>query len=325
MSPHWSERREGGGRFALWLVRTVCLRLGRPCARALLYPITLYFFFRRGPERRASRSFLGRVRGTPVGIWSVLRHIHAYAATILDRTFLLTDALRGFDVRVHGLDALEAQIARGRGVLLLGAHIGSFEVMRALAGARPDVRVRVVMDCQQTPVMTELLHALNPAVAAEVIDVGESGGNIGLAIHEAAQQNALIGLLADRARPGEPTRDAMFLGAPAAFPVAPYLIASTLELPVVLCFGLYAGANRYDLYFETFAENIQIARNQRASLLGEWTQRYAARLEHYTRLSPWNWFNFYDFWQRPAGHDSDQSRPDQSRPAGERANVRSAA
>ena len=25
-------------------------------------------------------------------------------------------------------------------------------------------------------------------------------------------------------------------------------------------------------------------------------QRYADRLEHYTRLAPDNWFNFYDFW-----------------------------
>jgi predicted LPLAT superfamily acyltransferase len=320
VSAHWSERREGGGRFALWLIRTIGLRLGRPCARALLYPITLYFYFRRGPERRASRAFLSRASGRPAGIWAVLRHIHCYASTILDRAFLLAESVRRFDVRVHGLDQLEAQLAHGRGVLLLGAHIGSFEVLRALADARPDVRVRVVMDRQQTPALTDLLHALNPMVADEVIDVGGNGGDIGLAIHAAAQQNALIGLLADRARPGEATRDAQFFGESAPFPVAPYLIASALELPVVLGFGLYAGGNRYDLYFETFAERIQIARRERVTALGEWTQRYAARLEHYTRLSPRNWFNFYDFWQRPAQRD-----PDQRPAADERAGVRTVA
>jgi predicted LPLAT superfamily acyltransferase len=315
MSAHWSERREGGSRFAVWLLGSIGLRLGRPCARALLYPITLYFFFRRGPERRASRAFLSRAFGRPANTVQVLRNIHAYAATILDRLFLLAESLRRFDIRVHGLDQLEAQMAQGRGVLLLGAHIGSFEVLRALAVVRPGVRVRVVMDRQQTPALTELLHALNPAVAAEVIDAGQDAGAIALAIYDAAREGALIGLLGDRARPREPTRDAVFFGAPAGFPVAPYLIASALELPVVLSFGLYRGGNRYDLYFENFAESIKIPRNERAALLGEWTQRYAARLEYYTRLSPYNWFNLYDFWHRPADRD----------PAGERVDARSTA
>lgn len=296
MSAHWSERREGGGRFALWLICSIGLRLGRPAARALLYPITLYFFCRRTLERRVSRAFLRRAFKRPVGTLAVLRHIHCYAATILDRAFLLSGSLRRFDVRVHGLEQLETQIARGRGVLLLGAHMGSFEVLRALAVARPDVRVRVVMDRQQTPAMTRILHALNPAVAEGVIDAGQDAATIAMAIHDAAMQGALIGLLADRARPREATHDAVFFGAPAPFPVAPYLIASLLELPTVLCFGLYRGGNRYDLYFETFAECIHIARGERAALLAEWTQRYAARLEHYTRLDPYNWFNFYDFW-----------------------------
>jgi predicted LPLAT superfamily acyltransferase len=304
VNPHWSERREGGGRFALWLIRTIGLRLGRPVARALLYPITMYFFFRRGPERRASRAFLTRAFGRPANTWGVLRHIHAYAATILDRVFLLAQSMRRFDVRVHGLDELEAQMAHGRGVLLLGAHIGSFEVMRTLAARRPDVRVRVVMDRQQTPALTDLLHALNPAIAGEVIDAGADPGGLALAMHEAAQQRALIGLLADRARTGEPVCSAQFMGAPAPFPSGPYLLASALEIPVVLCFGLYAGGNRYDLYFETFAERIHIPRQQRAAGVGEWAQRYAARLEHYTRLDPYNWFNFYDFWNASAraGH-----------------------
>lgn len=296
MNAHWSDRREGGGRFAIRLIIAIGLHLGRSCARAFLYPIALYFFLRRGPERRASRQFLSRAFDRPAGNLAVLRHLHSYAATILDRLFLLSNSLRRFDVRVNGLDQLETQIGQGRGVLLLGAHIGSFEVLRVLAVARPGICMRVVMDRQQTPAMTELLHALNPAVAASVIDAGQDGAAIALAIHDAATQGALIGLLADRARPREATRDAQFFGSPAPFPVAPYLIASMLELPVVLCFGLYRGGNRYDLYFEIFAERIQIPRREREVLLGEWTQRYAARLEHYTRLDPYNWFNFYDFW-----------------------------
>jgi len=58
------------------------------------------------------------------------------------------------------------------------------------------------------------------------------------------------------------------------------------------------------VYFETLAQRIQIPRTERTVRLAEWTQRYAARLEHYTRLDPYNWFNFYDFWHRSAAVDS---------------------
>jgi len=214
--------------------------------------------------------------------------------------------LHRFDVRVHGLEQLHAQMDRGRGVLLLGAHIGSFEVLRMLGEQRPDVRICVVMDRKQTPGLTATLHALNPKIEANIIDAGGDASALALAIHDAARSGALIGLLGDRARPGEAVREVDFFGGRAEFPVAPYLLASLLELPVVVAFGLYRGGNRYDLYFETLAEELRLERRARAAQLGEWTQRFAARLEHYTRLDPYNWFNLYDFWHRRAAVSADR-------------------
>jgi predicted LPLAT superfamily acyltransferase len=301
MSTLWNERREAGGRFAMRALCAFGQLCGRTCARLALYPIALYFFFRRKRERADSRAYLSRVFARPARRSEILRHFYSYAATIFDRLFLLTDVeLQRFAVNVHGIDELNTLMARGKGVLLLGGHIGSFEVLRTLSAERPDVRVRVVMDLKQTQVLNETLHAFNPAIAANVIHAGDDPGSLALALHEAAQAGDLIGLLADRARPGEATVDAEFLGAPAAFPIAPYVIASMLGLPVMFCAGIYRGGNRYDLYFETFAEEIKLPREQRKVLLREWTQRFASRLEHYTRLAPYNWFNFYDFWHRSA-------------------------
>jgi len=300
MSEDWSERPEGGGKSAIRLYTWIALHLGRSFARLLLVPVAAYFFLRRGPERRAVRDFLVRAFGRAPRAWQVLRSMHAYAATTLDRIFLLSDSFRRFDIRVHGLADLHAQMDRRRGVLLLGAHVGSFEVLRVLGEQRPDVRICVVMDRQQTPGLTQTLQTLNPKLAANVIDAGADPAELALAMHDAARDGALIGLLGDRARPGEGLCDVEFFGARAAFPVAPYLIASLLAVPVVLCFGLYRGGNRYDLYFETFATELQLSRAARQAQLGDWTQRYAARLEHYVRLDPHNWFNFYDFWHRRA-------------------------
>lgn len=298
MTEHWQSRPEGGGRFALWLIRNVALYGGRSLGRLILYPITLYFYLRRGPEREASRRFLARVQATPVMPWHVMKHIHCFAATILDRIFLLAHGERHFDIAVEGLDALEACLAQGRGVMLLGTHQGSFEALRAISTRRPDIPLRVVLDKQKTPAMTELLEALAPDVGAQVIDASQGGASLTLAMAETCERGGMVALLADRGREHEVLRSAPLLDEPAPFPVGPWLLAHTLRVPVMLCFGLYEGGNRYRLVFEPFAERVEIPRHDRARALDEVIARFAHRVEHYIRVAPYNWFNFYDFWQQ---------------------------
>lgn len=294
---HWRAQREGGGRFALWLIRALALHGGRRFARLLLYPITLYFFLRRGAERRASRQYLARAFGHPPGLWSMLRQFHGYAATTLDRIFLLARGERGFHIEVEGLAELERCLGEGRGVLLVGSHQGSFEALRVLGARRPDVPLRVVLDKGRTPAMTQLLEALAPEVGKAVIDASQGGANVVLAAAEACAQGGMVALLADRAGPHEAQRAVDFLGAPALLPVGPWLLAAALQVPVLLCFGLYCGGNRYRLVFESFDDCVTIPRDRRDATLDALLARYVARLEHYVHVAPFNWFNFHDFWR----------------------------
>ncbi|MGH8078513.1 MAG: acyltransferase, partial [Lysobacter sp.] len=204
MNADWKQRPEGGGWFALWLIRSIARYGGRAVARLLLYPITLYFLIVRGPERRASLDYLARVLPRPPRLLDAARHVHTFSSTILDRVFLLSGQLQRFDIRIEGLDAIHAQIDRGEGLLMFGSHLGSFEVMRVLARQRPDIQVRVVLDKTHNPAMTQLLDALNPEIARTVIDAGQDGPSIALAIKQATDEGALVALLVDRARPGEP-------------------------------------------------------------------------------------------------------------------------
>lgn len=311
MSTAWRQRPEGGGQFAIRLIRGFSRYFGRAPARLALYPITLYFLIKRGPERRASRAYLSRALGRPATLWDIARHIHTFAATILDRVFLLGDAdMRRFDLRVSGAEGVLAQAERGRGVLLIGSHLGSFEALRGLAQTRPDLQVRVVLDKSQTPAMTQLLEELNPKVAAEVIDASQGGLGVALAIKQAIDAGAMVTLLADRVYPGESVLYASFMGETAAFPSSPWLMAAALEVPVSLAFGLYRGGNRYDLTFEPFSEGESVERRERSQALAACAARYAARLEHHARSAPYNWFNFYDFWKRDDDGQQDTAAAD---------------
>lgn len=309
MTAHWQEQREGGSRASIGLIVGAALRCGRGFIRCCLYPITLYYFLRRGPERRASRDYLTRLFGRPASLWQVLKHLHCFAVTMADRIYLLAHGDQGFDIEVNGLEQLQQLIAQGRGVLLVGSHQGSFEVLRALSARCPEAPLRVLMDKQKTPAITELLESLAPEVGEAVIDVSKGGAAITLAAAETCRAGGMVALLADRGRAHEVLRRVDFLGRPAPFPVGPWLLANTLQVPVVLCFGMYRGGRRYALNFELFAERVEIARDNRHQALDGILRRYAQRLEHYAKLEPYNWFNFYDFWQQDDAAPVTLTRP----------------
>ncbi|GAB2571510.1 acyltransferase [Dyella jejuensis] len=298
MSAHWQDQREGGDRFSVRLLIGATLRCGRGFMCACMYPISLYYFLRRGVERRASRAYLSRLFGRPASAWQVIRHLHCFAVTMVDRVYLLAHGERGFDIEVTGVELLEQHVAQGRGVLLVGSHQGSFEVLRTLSARCPEVPLRVLLDKQKTPAITELLESLAPEVGKAVIDVSQGGAAITLAVAETCRTGGMVALLADRGRSHEMLRHVDFLGQPAPFPVGPWLLANTLQVPVMLCFGLYRGGRRYTLSFEPFMERVEIPRDARNQALDDILIRYAQRLEHYARLEPYNWFNFYDFWQQ---------------------------
>lgn len=292
----WLERPEGGGLLAIRMITWITRLFGRRLSRLLLVPITGYFFLRRKPERAASREFFRRLTGKPASAWQVARHMHRFAQCTLDRILLVTGRADLFDVQLHQRDKLHAALAQGRGVLLFGSHLGSFDSMRVMSMRRPDVKFRAVIDIGQNPSVSRVLESLNPRLAAGIINARQDGMLTALAIKEAVDDKALVTMLADRARPGNPTTVVDFLGHPAPFPVSPWLLAGALKVPVVLCFGLYRGGTRYDLYFEEFADPVTLERSNRDEAVRRIVQRYADRLAHYARMAPDNWFNFYDFW-----------------------------
>ena len=285
---------ERGTPATLRLIGWIALRIGRQVARLLLYPITFYFLISAEAARRVSREYLMRIRGRPARWWHVFRHFHCFAATILDRLYLLKGEFARFNVKVHQSEILHRQVETGKGCILLGSHVGSFEVLRTLGVTQQDFPLKVLMDTAHNENITRFLDALNPEIAETVIVLDRPDAL--LRVKESLDEGYLIGMLGDRVTSDGKTTQCHFLSAPATFPAGPILLAAVMHCPIILFFGIYRGGNQYEIYFERLAEEVILNPDRRAEDIQHWMQRYVDRLESYTRLAPYNWFNFYPFW-----------------------------
>jgi predicted LPLAT superfamily acyltransferase len=292
MSQGWLAQRERGTIRAIRIVVWLALALGRGAGRALLVPVCLYYLAFSVRARRASRQYLARALGRRARLSDVFRHYLAFATVALDRVFFLKQRFAEFEMRIEGEAIVREAVDAGAGCLLIGAHLGSFEALRALGRDR-QVRVNLVMYEDNARNVIAVSKAIDPTLAEAVIPLGRLDSMLRVA--ERLERGEWIGVLGDRALDREGMTQAPFLGDSAGFPVSPFRIAGMLERPVVLMIGLYLGGNRYALHFERLIEEGELGQRDRASVQ-RWVERYAARLEHYCRLAPYNWFNFYYFW-----------------------------
>jgi predicted LPLAT superfamily acyltransferase len=178
--------------------------------------------------------------------------------------------------------------------LLLGAHFGSFEVLRALVRKNPHLNMSMAMYPENARQINRALASINPRAMQDIIALGTLDAM--LAVSAKLDDGAFVGLLADRAAGPNQYQVLPFLGAPAQFPIGPFRLAVMLKRPVYFMAGVYRGGNRYAIYFERL-EDFSVAAPSRGAAVTALMQNYVTALERHCRAHPYNWFNFYDFWQ----------------------------
>lgn len=298
---HWSEHRERSNLWLLSTMRWIAMKTGRRVARLVLHPITLYFLLAHGAARRASAQYLARALGHEAGWKHVYRHIHCFASTILDRVYFLQERFEAFDVHAIGTEAIDIPIASGKGALMVGAHLGSFEALRAV-GEEHGINVAMLMYEDNARLINATLAAIAPEAKLRTIALGRPGAM--LEVRDWLDQGGIAGLLGDRLLPGPPSERSRtvwlpFLGAPARFSDGPFRLAAMLRRQAIFMTGLYQGGNRYDLRFTELADFRERAAGGAAvqeECIRQAMLTYVTLLESLCRESPYNWFNFFDFW-----------------------------
>ncbi|MGD9942720.1 MAG: acyl-CoA synthetase [Burkholderiaceae bacterium] len=306
-SGRWTEQPEAGSPRLMRLMARLALAAGRPVTRALLWPIAIYFWLAMPRARRASRDYLQRALPRRPGARDGIRHFHAFASVLLDRIYLLAGRTQLFDIALHGVPALDQALAHGRGVVLVGAHFGSFECLRALGRQQPGMRITLAMYERNAQRIGQLLRSIDPALQVDVVALGRVDSM--LELQQRLDDGHCVGFLADRSFSDDPTLTVPFLGTPAAFPTGVFRIAAALRRPVLMMAGVYGGGKRYQVRLEPLADFTASTRAQRTAAVDGAVREFAVRLEGHCREAPYNWFNFYDFWARRSDDDQAKRSP----------------
>lgn len=303
-APAWSAERERSNATALRIMSWIALRCGRRVARLVLHPIALYFVLFAPRARRASARYLQRVWGRPARWRELYAHVFCFAATILDRVYFLRERTGWLTLEVRGQAHVEARLAQGGGAFLIGAHIGSFEALRAAGVGRPDLRIAMVMYPDNARLINAALAAIAPDAQPDIIALGRPESM--LAIRDRLAANGLVGVLGDRAMPGESARATPvrlpFLGREAVFSDGPFRLAALLRQPMIFMVGLYLGGTHYQVRFMPLADFSQRPADpaEREQRIQQAIAAYVGHLESLCREAPYNWFNFHDFWREDA-------------------------
>ena len=294
MSRDWTEKKERSNPATLRLICWIALHTSRFFARFFLYPITLYFYLTSAQVRSASQNYLRRISGLTGNPWQIAKHIFCFSATILDRVYFLTDQFHRFEIKIHGIEHIEAQLASGKGCILLGAHLGSFELLRALA-VQNKMPFKILMYQDHNAMITKIFNSLNPEIAKSVINLAND--NAMLEMNERLNSGDMVGMLGDRYIEKDKRLNCQLLGDTVEFPAGPMTLATITKVPVIFFCGVYCGKNKYKIYIEKITEATQLSRGKRDDYVRKTTQKYVELIEYYLKKYPYNWFNFYDFWQ----------------------------
>lgn len=282
------------------------LLLARILPRRLMHALARQTMSRymqlRGKYVQALQSNLSIILGRPAGSREVERtsqrlidaHFFAwidflhFASRPPEKSSRLVESVVGYSRILDGLE-------RGKGVLLITAHLGNWEV-GGLMLAEMKLPVHVVLVPDMLPAVEAARRRLHDRAGVTEIPVGRSFVST-LSVLRALTGNAIVAMQGDRDFDNTGYR-VPFFGKDAYFPRGPIRVAMATGATVLPAFIVRVPDGRYRAIVE---EPLSIERGtDREEAFRNNLRRYVGILERYVAAHPDQWYCFYPFWDDPS-------------------------
>ena len=315
---HWSEQKEkGGGIWQLRLMLTLYRWMGTRGIRVMLYPVVFFFFLFSPALRGVSSRFLTRVAlirsSRPPRARDVFRHFFSFSFSLVEKVAAWSQdiGLTKLSIKTPDAEELVQRIIGGAGALIICSHLGNAEVLRALASTEvarmlPRFRITSIVDFSGTARFNKVLEEIDPGSMVRLVSASDIGVDTIIILKERIASGELVIIAGDRTSAGnrDSVNEVRFLGEPAYFPRGAFILASLMDAPVYFMFGVHEDDRDFDslygFYVYRASTDVSGSRRERMAKIQALIEEFVRRLESLCIAHPLQWYNFYDFWQKPS-------------------------
>ena len=304
---HWSSMKEAGTLTGMRVVYWVYRIFGRWMFSMMMYPVALYFLITRHDQRRASKEFLRAHYQQRPGSWKVrpnnfhvLLHFKSFAEVILDKILGWLVKIDESDFVLTSPEQVEEFKNDTRGQLIIGSHFGNLEFCRGFMHRYRSKVINILLYDKHAGNFVKMMQKQNEESRLNVFQVDEFDVSTIMKLKEKIDAGEWVFIAGDRIPLSGIGRtiDVKFMGEKAPLPIGPYMLAKALSCPVKLMFAYRYEKENNKVVFDVtpLCEKLELSRKTRNEDLQNYAQAFADKLEEHSLKAPYQWFNFYDFW-----------------------------
>ncbi|MBN1627175.1 MAG: lysophospholipid acyltransferase family protein [Deltaproteobacteria bacterium] len=282
-----------------WIIRTIfqimaCipLGLGRFLGKTLGIFISLLPFKRLKVSLDNIQNTLGgSLTGPEASRLNRRVYMHFGQALFeLSRIFRMNNKNLDKYIVLEGEDNLTKALAKGKGVFLLSAHIGNWEMITAAVSIRYG-RLSAIASTQHSPAVDRLIKTIRTRFGMEVIPKKQ-----GLKMMiSAVKRNRIVGILLDLNSKWDQGVFVDFLGRPACTNKSLAVMVLKMDTPVIPAFSIREKDGLYHIYL---GEEIKpIRTGDRTMDIEENTALFTRIIEAQVRKNPDQWLWVHRRWK----------------------------
>ena len=286
--------------------------------RFLAFPIGFFYWAFGRSARRISKDYLLKLGMTllddsenPSSVKlprSTFKHISSFALNLVENVQSWAGKFSFEDVNWQNDDVhdLVANINAGKGTVIVISHLGNAQMMKGLAsmgesGTERKMNITTISDAKISSGFNALLNEINPDSSFNLVNSNDIGPETILLLQERLEQGGVVVIAGDRVSAHTDRNiEIDFLGEKARFPYGVFLLIALLNAPTYFVNGLrqkdFSLHPKYDMFVKKNSLDFDCPRKEREARIVQTAENYVDNLETLTKIHPYQWYNFFDFW-----------------------------
>lgn len=281
----WNGKSRGGS-LGTWFFVVTLKYLGVRSAYALLTLVVPYFVFFAPKARRAIWFYNRKIQhyGYFKSIVKLFIHFYTFGQAIIDKIALKHGISSYYTFDYGNYTEFLNVLDSGKGCIIIGAHVGSWEVGTPYFREYGKNINIVMLDAEYNKIKSVIEEGAEKR-DYKIIPLGNDGLESILRIKKALDDKEYVCLQGDRYMDESNSDELTFMGRKARFPRGLFVMCEKLRVPVVFYYAMREKGGKYRFIFEVAGNDMPIR------------GKYIHSLEQIVKKYPQQWFNFYEFWE----------------------------